>query len=150
MKKAFLALTVLVSGVFGFDYDKQVEEKNSAEVKIENGVTTEKFFVTKDHRDGYMHSVAINQEDTSAPYGYTLDNKYEVGEIVEVTYENDDIISDRAVHGEEATQVLEENAERIESIIDELTAECAEGELIAEDYTCIPEGFWEQKVEESK
>lgn len=102
MKKLFGGLLIAGAMILGVSFGNGIQD----EVKTqEKNYSTELFMVqneVQDNEGGYLEAVSL-EEKTNAPNGYILDNKYEVGDIVEVTYNNDDILKERKITGEELT-----------------------------------------------
>lgn len=116
--------------------DVMVDE--DGEINLFNRVdssVTETFVVQSETQDGYLNAVSIS-EKTNAPYGYILDNKYDIGDVVEVTYSQDDILAERLIVGDE----LEELEDEVKMYS---MATCTEGEVLVEDGSCVGEGFFE-------
>lgn len=78
----------------------------------------ELFVVQSDYGDGYLHAVSLS-EDTQAPHGYVLDDKYDLGDVVQVTYDDDDILAEHELTGQTLGYVKEEYAEEINAIFEE-------------------------------
>jgi hypothetical protein len=112
MKKIILA--VLVALVVMVSVNTQIgdEEKNNY------GYVTEKFVVQYETSDGFLNAVSI-EDKTNAPYGFILENKYELGDIVEVTYKDDEIISERLITGEEEKNIWYQHGEKINAVYEE-------------------------------
>ncbi|URJ76471.1 hypothetical protein MF621_004012 (plasmid) [Bacillus velezensis] len=77
----------------------------------------EKFVVQKKENDMLL-SMPL-EASKGAPDGYLLDNKYDLGDIVEVTYLNDDIIKERKIKGEELSNLENKYDREINSILEE-------------------------------
>lgn len=78
---------------------------------------TERFFI-QSKTDGGLLGKSI-ESHTHAPNGYTIDDKFNVGDIVEVSYYNDDIISEKKLTGNKLENVKEKFALQINSLMDE-------------------------------
>lgn len=93
MTMGISALTYLPTG----EATQSVEEKNSV---------TEVFMVQSVSEDGeYVNAKAVNSDGMNEEY--ILDPIYEIGDVVEVTYCNDDIFAERLITGDELDDILE-------------------------------------------
>jgi len=139
MKKAFKKLSLVGASVAlslvvvactdnneGIDVSSKIEGKD--------GFSTEYFLVTDnvDNRFVDTKSLATN---SNAPYGYILDNDYKLGDVVKVTYKNDDIRQERVLSDKE---IKESN---VKDFIK--ASNCGSDELLAEDGTCVNENFYQ-------
>lgn len=110
-----VALTTLINSLTFLPIGTSSEEPVA---KAEKKYSTELFVVQSETQDGYLNSESISEE-TNAPYGYILDNKYEIGDVVEVTYRNDDIKSERKITGDELKEVEENLGEEINGVLED-------------------------------
>lgn len=146
MEKMILAMAVLM-GILINALTYVPMGGNAEEPKEENKSVTETFVIQSETQDGNLHAVSIS-EKTNAPYGYSLDNKYELGDVVEVTYWNDEIKSEKKITGKELEKLEAEKGAEINAVIEEgmqmyVVATCAEDEVLAEDNSCVNKSFYE-------
>lgn len=140
MKKLIMAMALLMTtGINAVTYTPVTE---TAEASEEKKSVTEQFVVQEKTADGYLMAVSISEE-TNAPHGYILDDKYEVGDIVEVTYWNDDIFEEKKIVGKELEELTEEKYAWIDAIVETGDKNCAEGLIQTEDGTCVTSSFYE-------
>lgn len=100
-------MAVMTVGVGSNDYASAVQkEKNVAVKNVSSGYATEDFVVVSKTCDGMLNAESLN-EKTNAPHGYILDNKYEIGDIVRVTYKDDDILSEKKISSKDEAKPLE-------------------------------------------
>lgn len=146
MKKMIMAMAVLVTmGINALTYLPigHVEANEESEKKY----STELFVVQSETADGYLDAKSISEE-TNAPYGFILDNKYELGDVVEVTYWNDDIKSERVITGEELKELEKEMAEEINAVYEEgISMDQVDGYVQAEDGSYVKESFYDGYIQ---
>jgi hypothetical protein len=112
-------------------------------VEPEKEISTEVFVVQEKTADGYLNAVSIS-EDTNAPYGYILDDKYELGDVVEVTYSNDEIFAEREIVGDELDKLENEKGSYINAVLEDGMKNQYEEEYVqAEDGSIVPVSFYE-------
>ena len=93
-----ILLSIVVSGC--------VQEAESVEKQQEKKSSTEYFVVQSKADEGYLNAVSLS-EYTEAPHGFILDDKYEIGDIVQVTFNNDDLLSEEKITGEQLELIVE-------------------------------------------
>ncbi|MFJ8247335.1 hypothetical protein [Peribacillus asahii] len=115
-----MSLGILTAGVI--TQAPQVEA--SAPAKYLQDTTTETFVVLSVTADGYLDCKPVNP---NVEGGYILDNdgKYKLGDIVEITYWNDDIIESHKLTGKALSSVENKYGSYINSLMDESIAEDA-------------------------
>lgn len=150
-KIQMLVVAVLVAlGINAVSYLPLGQAKEESQEKI----STEYFFVQSETQDGYLHAepVAVGVEGAMV-----LDNKYEIGNIVEVSSDKyGDIVAERLITGEELEKVEYEFAGSIDYLMDmgiEKEVELAEGsdsyyegKVQAEDGSWVNESFYEGMI----
>ncbi|MCY7911238.1 hypothetical protein MOB65_20490 [Bacillus inaquosorum] len=99
---------------------EQAQATNKTHVTAQAGEkkqqsVTEKFVVKK-KEDGMLLAMPL-EKSQNAPDGYLLDDKYKIGDIVEVTYWNDDIFKERKVTGKELNSLKNKYSKKIKSIM---------------------------------
>lgn len=101
MKKLIISVLTFAMAVLptiGLVNGEEKAEKNEiVSTEKNDGYKTEKFIVENKTSDGMLDARSLD-EDTSAPNGYLLDDKYEVGDIVEVTFKNDEIKKEKKLN----------------------------------------------------
>lgn len=143
MKKligAFIGLSLALGGLMGYTVAKVTDavEENRVEVsKVEEPeYFTEYVMVYSVTEDGkYLDATPI-QEDTQLEYGYILDMKYQLGDIVEITYNDDELIAERLVSDDELKDVYNLYGDKIDYLMDE---------GVAMDYIMTEDGTWVHK-----
>ena len=109
-----ILLSIVVSGC--------VQEAESVEQQQEKKSSTEYFVVQSKADEGYLNAVSLS-EYTEAPHGFILDDKYEIGDIVQVTFNNDDLLSEEKITGEQLELIVEHDGELIKAINEGLKPE---------------------------
>lgn len=99
---------------------EQAQATNKTHVSTQKGEkkqqsVTEKFVVKK-KEDGMLLAMPL-EKSQNAPDGYLLDDKYKIGDIVEVTYLNDDIFKERKITGKELNGLQDKYSKKIKSIM---------------------------------
>ncbi|MEX3625069.1 hypothetical protein [Viridibacillus arvi] len=112
-----MSLGVLALGVF--TQASEVEAKASA--KYMQDTTTEVFLVQSVTSDGYLDCAPVNPKLKG---GYILDNdgKYKVGDIVEITYWNDDIKKSHKLTGKKLSGIEKKYGSHINKMMDKSIA----------------------------
>lgn len=92
-----LALGLMVLGTTVLNRQEKIALASSKEDS-----TTEVFFVQKKLKlEDALLAVPLDSNSELIKGGYILDDKYSIGDIVEVTYWNDDIFAERKISGGE-------------------------------------------------
>ncbi|MEC2335076.1 hypothetical protein [Bacillus subtilis] len=99
---------------------EQAQATNKTHVSAQEGEEkqqsiTEKFVVKK-KEDDMLLAIPLGKSQ-NAPDGYLLDDKYKIGDIVEVTYWNDDIFKERKITGKELNSLQDKYGKKIKSIM---------------------------------
>lgn len=123
MKKltvAFASLSIALAGFTGFTTVKAVDTIKEVKPVIHEAsqYTTEYVVVQSKADKGYLNSQPI-QKDTNCNYGYLLDDKYQLGDVVEITYRNDDLKAEHKVTGSELEEVEAKYGSVINSILED-------------------------------
>lgn len=151
--RKIITVSLIIATLFGIGLgiEKAVENQRAEETSqmmdklrdSSNGskfeVSREIFVIQSKTDDGYLNAVSLD-ENTDAPYGYILDDKYELGDIVEVTYKDDDIKKERLITGEEEGNIRYEFIEEINAIFEDgINLDY----VVAEDGSVVHKSFYE-------
>jgi hypothetical protein len=118
MKKLFAILAVLSIAFGGFMAYTVKEVVETLTVEAEKNYTTEYVMVQSHADEGFLNAKAINPS-SQLEYGYILDDKYELGDIVEITYDNDDLMAERKVTGKELNDIEQKYYKEINALMEE-------------------------------
>jgi hypothetical protein len=135
MKLQILAVSILMSlMVNGFTYlplghtDQDKVEAQLQEIKDEqygskylveeSNTITELVMVQSKADKGYLVAQPL-EENSELFNGYILDDKYQLGDIVEITYDHDDLVSERLITDNELEIVYNEFGRIIDYLMDE-------------------------------
>lgn len=110
MKKLIAGVVTVAIAVVGFA---------GTATKAEQEYTKELVMVQSVTDDGEFLNAMPIDENSQLEYGYILDNKYKLGDIVEITYNNDDLINQRKLEGKELANVEDKYAGAIDCLMDE-------------------------------
>jgi hypothetical protein len=120
--KKVLAIAMVAMGLTAGTTQAQAQEKK---------YTTDTFMVQYMNEDGLLEAKPVNPKHEG---GYVLDNKYELGDIVEVTYWNDDIIEEHKLTGKELEKVEKKFEGNIDALMDEGEKITQEGVVATDNY----------------
>lgn len=79
---------------------------------------TEKFFIQSKTDNGYLLAKSIEQ-DSKAPYGFVLEDKYDIGDIVEISFKGSKAISVHKIKGKKLKRIESKYDVAINSLMDE-------------------------------
>lgn len=127
--KKFLTVAMVAMGLTAVATQAEAKEKD---------YTTDTFMVQYMDNEGMLEAKPVNPRHKG---GYLLDNKYEIGDIVEVTYNNDDIIEEHKLTGKELKKVEKKYKENIDSI-------WSEGEALAQHQDVVTRNYVVQNIDE--
>jgi hypothetical protein len=128
MKKFLAGLFVgatLVGTALGIN--SHMEKKEVAQPEA----TTENFVVQYQTEDNLLSAKPANPAHKQT---YLLDNKYEVGDVVKVTYHKDDIISEKKLTGKALDKVEKNYGENINKLIEEGSEKAQELSVVTRSY----------------
>ncbi|MED3976083.1 hypothetical protein P4639_22055 [Priestia megaterium] len=138
IKKVLAGLFVgatLLTTAFGFN--AQAQTTGTKEEAQEKNYTTDTFIVQYLTEDNMLQAKPVNPKND---YTYMLDNKYEIGDIVEVTYWNDDIKEEHKVKGKELKSIESKYEKNINKLMQE-------GEDLAQQSNVMTRNYVVQSID---
>lgn len=118
MKKTILTVAILMTiGIYALSFMPIIGQSEKNETSEEKKYVTEVFVVQSETPDGHLEAKPLVA--SSLEGSYILESKYNLGDIVEVTYWNDDILKERVITGEELEGLEEKYDTEINAIYEE-------------------------------
>lgn len=114
---------VITVGIYAMSFIPTAEKniEMEAEASEQKEYVTELFMIQDEINNEYV--LAKPLDESEAPHGYFLENKYELGDIVELTYLEDDVLGEKKITGERLEEIEIAYDEIINYYMDETIAE---------------------------